>query len=194
MSFFLKIIFNLTFNIQSYANKNKLKYYEFLYGNKLRVADTIDFGHSNSIVFYPEGGSPTIDLAAGNSFRQHCILSANKNGVLIIGTNNFFNNGCSINCMGTITIGQNNLFGENVKFYDHNHRFRSSDLLVRDQGFSIGSITIGSNCWIGSNCTILNNVTIGDNVIIGANNLIYKSIPANTIVKSSASYQLVDRY
>ena len=89
--------------------------------------------------------------------------------------------------MGSITIGKNTLFGEGVKLYDHNHKYHFNELkelkISRDE-YKIGDITIGANCWIGSNVTILNNVEIGDNVIIGANNLIYKSIPSNTIVKA----------
>jgi acetyltransferase-like isoleucine patch superfamily enzyme len=105
---------------------------------------------------------------------------------MTIGKDNFFNNNCSLNCLGRITIGDNNLFGESVKLYDHNHIFNQKDILVVNQGFKRGEIKIGNNCWIGSNCTILNNVTIGDNVVVGANCLIHTSIPSNTIVRSAA--------
>ena len=73
-----------------------------------------------------------------------------------------------------------------VKIYDHNHSYKNINgvLKVDRDEFSIGKIFIGKNCWIGSNVTILNNVEIGDNTIIGAGCLIYKSIPANSIVKA----------
>ena len=102
---------------------------------------------------------------------------------LMIGNGVFFNNGCSINCLKNISIGENSILGENVKIYDHNHKYRDRNKLIKEQGFNIGNVCIGSNCWIGSNVTILNNVSIGDNVIIGANCLIYESIPSNKIVK-----------
>ncbi len=41
---------------------------------------------------------------------------------LIIGDNVFMNNYCSINCLDEIEIGENTLFGEGVKLYDHNHQ------------------------------------------------------------------------
>jgi len=44
--------------------------------------------------------------------------------------------------------------------------------------------TIGNNVTIFPGSIIIGDVTIGDNCIIGANNLIYKSVPANTIVKA----------
>ncbi|UPO87337.1 acyltransferase [Niallia sp. Man26] len=113
------------------------------------------------------------------------LVIGNK-GRVIIGDGCFFNYNCSISCLGNIEIGNNTIFGENVKFYDHNHDFSDINQNIKDQGFKIGKITIGNNCWIGSNVTILNNVTIGDNVIIGANCLVYKSIPSNTIVKNKS--------
>lgn len=106
-----------------------------------------------------------------------------EHGKIEIGKGCFFNNNCSLNALGEINIGKNCLFGENVKIYDHNHNYRNTKVNINQQGFNIGRVSIGNNCWIGSNVTILNNVTIGDNVIIGANCLIYKSIPSNCIVK-----------
>jgi acetyltransferase-like isoleucine patch superfamily enzyme len=112
---------------------------------------------------------------------------------LELGNNVFFNRYCSINCLGSIVIGDDTIFGEGVKLYDHNHKFKDPTKAIRLQGSTIGSITIGKNCWIGANVTILNNVTIGDNVVIGAGNLIYKSVPSDSIVKNKAQY-LIEEY
>ncbi len=59
---------------------------------------------------------------------------------------------------------------------------RNSDKLIQQQGYSLGKIIFGNNCWIGSNVVILKDVTIGNNVVIGANCVIYKFIPENSIV------------
>lgn len=124
----------------------------------------------------------------GNDFlaRQHFCIRAENNGQLSIGDNVFFNNFCSITCMGKITIGNHCLFGENVRLYDHNHRFDQPGVPIQEQGFSVGEIRIGNNCWIGSNVVLLKNVTIGDNVVIGAGCIVHKSIPANTIYIQSS--------
>ena len=103
-------------------------------------------------------------------------------GKLCIGKNCFFNNYCSLNCLGNIEIGNDNQFGENVFLYDHNHRYADKDKLISEQGYNIGDIKIGSNCWIGSNVVILKDVVIGNNVIIGAGCVIYKSIASGTVV------------
>lgn len=120
------------------------------------------------------------------TWRRYCNIYLDQNGSLTINKNVFFNNYCSINCLGNIEIGENTIFGEGVKIYDHNHdyNFEKEKLIVQKDSFKIGFVKIGMNCWIGSNVTILNNVCIGDNVIVGANCLIFKSIPSNSIVKA----------
>ncbi|WP_353322104.1 acyltransferase [Apilactobacillus apinorum] len=91
-----------------------------------------------------------------------------------------------------IEIGSNTIFGENVKIYDHNHRFNLKNKNISDQGFSNGTVKIGNNCWIGSNTTILKGSEIGDNVVIGAGMVIDSKIPSNTIVKRQSNYVIND--
>lgn len=105
----------------------------------------------------------------------------------------YFNNGCSVNCMNSIIIGRNCLFGENVKLYDHNHIFKDINIPISEQGYTSSPIVIGNNCWIGSNVTILKGVSIGDNVVIGANCLIYRDVPSNSIVKAKSEVIVINR-
>jgi len=132
----------------------------------------------------------TIQFGENVHFKKYCHLLVFNNGQLYIGNGIFFNNYCSINCLDKIEIGDNTMFGEGVKIYDHNHAHSYIDgkLIVDKDSFKTAPVIIGANCWIGSNVTILKGVTIGDNVIIGANNLIYQSVSANTIVKAKADY------
>ena len=82
--------------------------------------------------------------------------------------------------MNKITIGNNCLFGENVKIYDHDHIF-NRQTAINKQGFKCKEIKIGNNVWIGSNCTILKGVTIGDNSVIGAWTIVRSDIPSETV-------------
>lgn len=123
--------------------------------------------------------------------RDHFNITIGKNGLLEIGENCFFNNNCSINCLGKIEIGNNNQFGEGVLIYDHNHKYQDKTQLISNLGYSIGTITMGNNCWIGSNVIILKDVEIGDNVVIGAGCLIHKSIPANSVVKNQQNLLVI---
>ena len=104
------------------------------------------------------------------------------NTKLKIGDDCFFNNGCSINVLLNVEIGGECIFGENVKIYDHNHRFTDKTRKIKDQGYTVAPVKIGSHCWVGSNVVILKGVTIGDNCVIGAGCVITEDIPSNSIV------------
>lgn len=126
----------------------------------------------------------TIEIGNEVSFAGTSKLLAIQGGNLRIGKGTFFNENCSLNALSEVEIGENCLFGENVKIYDHNHRFNQKDQFVKDQGYTLGKVTIGNNCWIGSNVVILKGVKIGENVVIGANCTINSDIPKNTIITS----------
>ena len=135
-------------------------------------------------------GNFAIKFGPGVYFKKYCAILLIPGAKLHIGPNVFFNNYCSINCLDKISIGGNTQFGEGVKMYDHNHTYSyaNDSLDVARDKFNTAPISIGKNCWIGSNVTILKGVTIGDNVVVGANNLVYKSVPANTVLKFKAEY------
>ena len=86
-----------------------------------------------------------------------------------------------------IEIGDGTIFGENVKVYDHNHLYKNTSISIKEQGYSSAPIKIGKHCWIASNVVILKGVTIGDNCVIGAGCVVYKDVPANSILKINQS-------
>ncbi|KXH83026.1 acyltransferase [Chryseobacterium kwangjuense] len=124
-----------------------------------------------------------VSIGKSVEFRNYSSILVTRGATLEIGDHFFMNNFCSINCLEHISIGENTLFGENVKLYDHNHAYETSpEFKLYSSEFTKAPITIGSNCWLGSNVTVLKGVTIGDNCIIGAGCTIYKDIPSNTQV------------
>ena len=94
----------------------------------------------------------------------------------------FFNNDCSLNANNSIEIGEGTLYGENVKIYDHNHRFNQQKE-IKQQGYSNGRVVIGQRCWIGSNVIILKGTEIGNNCVIGAGCVISGKISDNSVVR-----------
>lgn len=118
------------------------------------------------------------------TFRKNFNISIEGSGEVIIGDNCFFNNDCSLNALERIVIGDDTIFGESVKIYDHNHRFMEFNKKIMSQGYNKAAVIIGKDCWIGSNVVILKGVTIGDNSIIGAGSIITKNIPEGSIVKT----------
>jgi acetyltransferase-like isoleucine patch superfamily enzyme len=181
------LLFNLLRGIRKLRNTNhqfcigvKKFYYYYISKQRFVLKSPIIIGKRFSINSDISNTSVYIDRNC--RIRNNFNVTIGNNGVLSVGENCFFNNNCSINCLGKIEIGNNNQFGESVLFYDHNHQYLHKNKLISEQGFNIGSIKIGNNCWIGSNVVILQNVIIGDNVVIGAGCVIYKSIASNTKV------------
>ena len=165
--------------------------------NKLRIIYdnpniVVDAGLTIEAYFSANLPDDNFSIKFGSHVRlkKYCHILMFPKAELIIDSNVFFNNYCSINCLEKISIGENTMFGEGVKLYDHNHSFgyKENSLLVSRDEFETAPIVIGKNCWIGSNVTILKGVTIGDNVIIGANCLNYKSVAGNTVVKEKTEY------
>lgn len=125
------------------------------------------------------------------TFRTGFAIYISNNGKIQIGENVFFNNYCSLTAMSTIKIGDNCIFGEGVKIYDHNHVFKKIPELISTQGFKVGEVIIGNNCWIGSNTVLLKGTVIGDNSVISAGCVIDSSIPSNSIVKRDGTIELI---
>lgn len=116
------------------------------------------------------------------TFRERFNLTICK-GEININNGVFFNHDCSLSSNGaSISIGEGTIFGEGVKIYDHNHCYKNTSRLIKEQGYTSAPVVIGSHCWIGSNVVILKGVTIGDNVVIGAGCVIYKDVSSNTVV------------
>lgn len=124
------------------------------------------------------------------TWRRRFNVMISENATITIGDDCFFNNDCSINALSKITIGNGCIFGENVKIYDHNHEFKDVDIPLKKQGYSVGDVFIGNNCWIGSNVLILKGAVIGDNSVIAAGTIIDSNIEKETVVKLKKKYIL----
>ena len=59
----------------------------------------------------------------------------------------FFYNFCSINAREYIKIDDRTIFGENIKIYDHNHKFSKLGIDIKKQGYSSKKVIIGEHCW-----------------------------------------------
>ncbi len=124
-----------------------------------------------------------LECVIGNSVEIRNFFSCvvGKGASLSIADQVFMNNSCSINCLEKITIGENTLFGENVRLYDHNHKIeQGNSLQVKRREFETAPIHIGKNCWLASNVVVLKGVTIGDNSIIGTGVIVHKDVAPNS--------------
>lgn len=161
----------------------KLYFYKIIFYKNIIFKNILKIRLGDKFKIIIENKKSRIYLGDNISFRDNISLRL-CGGKISIGNNVFFNNFVSLNCMQDISIGDDCLFGENVKIYDHDHIFNQKTL-IRNQGFKTKKISIGRNVWIGSNSVILKGVQIGDNVVIGAGTIVREDIPSNTIVKTN---------
>lgn len=119
----------------------KKVYYKLKYGNRLKIGK-------------------------GVHFRKGFLINISKNGKVEIGDGTFFNNYCAIHCHNKIRIGKDNLFGENVRIYDHNHVFNDKKVDIKTT-YKDGEVTIGNRNWLGSNVLVLSRAHLGNNNVIG---------------------------
>lgn len=127
------------------------------------------------------GSQAVLKINAGAYIRHNCSIVV-EDGHLEIGSRFFLNSGSSINVHHRVKIGDDCIFGEGVKIYDHNHVFKKANQPFNQQGFSVGEIVIGNNVWLGTNVVVLKGTFIGDNVVIGANAVVKGNIPPNSVV------------
>ncbi len=101
---------------------------------------------------------------------------------LVIGDNVGIAQNCFIQVRGTVTIGNDVMFGPGVSIFSEDHGFADPDILMLDQPESRKGVTIGNNVWIGTRATILDGVTVGDGSIIAAGSIVKSSVPPYSIV------------
>lgn len=158
----------------------RLIIFKSCYLSKLKFENIFTCYLGSGSKFILNSKSSIIKVGKNFKCREQVKLKSTK-GLISIGNNVFFNSGCSINCRKKIIIGDNTIFGEGIKIYDHDHIYMK-DTLTRENGFKEEEIHIGSNVWIGSNSVILKGVTIGDNVVIAAGTIVNKNIESGTIL------------
>ena len=142
----------------------KLSYYKLKYGDRLKVGK-------------------------GVHFRKGVIINNSKNGRLVIGDGTWFNNCCSINRHDKVTIGKNNLFGEGVRIYDHNHVFNDKSANMK-KSYKSRPIIIGDRNWFGSNVVILNKAKIGDNNVFGSGSVINSVFGSDNLVRVVSDFDI----
>ena len=137
-----------------YRLKNRLiesyipVFFKCMYGARFGRCGEMRLQKGSEIIL--EGKKSSCFFEGNFSSRKAFLLRVCDNAQCIIGKNVFFNNYCSVTSMKKIEIGDDCIFGENVKIYDHNHNYKDKEYLIREQGCSADEVVIGNNCWIGS--------------------------------------------
>ena len=96
-----------------------------------------------------------------------------------IGKNVFVNQGCRLNDIGGIEIGDDVMLGPSVSLLTSGHPV---DPARRRTEITSAPIRVGKNVWIGASALIMQGVTIGDDAVIAAGAVVTRDVAARTIV------------
>lgn len=123
------------------------------------------------------------------NFRKGFKLYITGESYIEIGDNTFFNQYCLVICMNKIVIGNDNLFAEGCKIYDHNHVFNNKKIRGVNE-FTSKGIIIGDNNWFGTYNVILSKSNIGNNNVFGAGIVINSTFDNDCIIKRDCEYDI----
>jgi acetyltransferase-like isoleucine patch superfamily enzyme len=144
--------------------------------------------------------SDKLRVTIGNKCRVLGQLVCKSTGKIVVGNYTVIQDGVSIRCLDSITIGSFTGIAEGTVITDNNthpvnieewikHRIRVAPGGPGYPGLGNGwelsesaPVIIGDGVWIGGNCTILKGVTIGDGAIVARGSIVTKDVAPFTIV------------
>ena len=127
-----------------------------------------------------------MNIGSGAFIGRNCTLAIvpSNEASVTIGENSWISVGCLIQASSHLVIGQDVLIGEYVSIRDTQHQFATRHVPRREQGDTIGKVTIEDDVWVGRGALILGRpegVVIGRGAVIAANSVIHRSVPEYTI-------------
>jgi maltose O-acetyltransferase len=100
----------------------------------------------------------------------HCDYGAH----LRLGERVFFNFGCVVLDVCTVTVGDFTLFGPAVQIYTATHPMNAQLRRGQESG---KPVDIGADVWVGGGAIILPGVKIGSGSVIGAGSVVTRDVP-----------------
>lgn len=119
----------------------------------------------------------------GRNTRIECTGSLQRIGKGVkIGNRTTFGSDGYFGAAGGITIGDDVVAGQYIRFHSENHNYADYTTLIREQGVMHKGIQIGNNCWIGAGAVFLDGARLGDGCVVAANAVVTKAFPDNVVI------------
>lgn len=98
---------------------------------------------------------------------------------LRIGRNVFVNQGCRLDDIGGIELGDDVMLGPGVRLISSGHPL---DPAIRRRQVTAAPIVVGRNVWIGAGAIVLQGVTIGADAVVAAGAVVTADVPPAVLV------------
>lgn len=155
----------------------KLFFYRIAFGRNFKFSVQSRFSSKSNIRIRPDS---KITLSKYCHITDNITIRVADKGILTIGENTCIGQYSVLTCRNKIEIGNNVMIGPNVMIYDHDHDFRSTEIM-NEGGYTDAPIIIEDNVWIGCGTIILKGTKISSGSVIAAGSLVTKNIPGNTL-------------
>jgi acetyltransferase-like isoleucine patch superfamily enzyme len=96
-----------------------------------------------------------------------------------VGRNVFINQGCTLNDIGGIDIGDDVMIGPGVSLISSGHPV---DPNQRRRQIVAAPIAIQRNVWLGAGAMVLQGVTVGEDSVVAAGAVVTRDVPSGTLV------------
>jgi acetyltransferase-like isoleucine patch superfamily enzyme len=96
-----------------------------------------------------------------------------------VGRNVFINQGCTLNDIGGIEIGDDVMIGPRVSLITSGHPL---DPNQRRKQIVAAPIVIHRNVWLGAGAMVLQGVTVGEDSVVAAGAVVTRDVPPGTLV------------
>lgn len=135
-------------------------------------------------------GMAGVSLGAGSTISRRCHIVTVKEhdppigSRITIGENSYVGRGCTLSACGTIKIGNDVTFGDNVYLSAGQHGFDDPGTSVLNQPMSSGTVTVCDGAWIGYGAFIssTSELSIGECAIVAANSVVTRDVEPFTMV------------
>lgn len=98
---------------------------------------------------------------------------------ITVGRDVFINQGCTLNDIGGITIGDEVFIGPRVSLITSGHPL---DPALRRSHITAAPIVIERGAWLCAGATVLHGVTVGEDSVVAAGAVVTRNVPAGVVV------------
>ena len=135
-------------------------------------------------------GEHQIRIGENTMIGRHCTLSVGYDSGdpqpstegLVIGDRCVIGARSSLTAHGSIVIGDDVWFGQDVLVSDSGHGYQDPNLPVGVQLGPHQPVRIGSGSWIGHGAIILSGTTIGRNVVVAAGSVVRGTVEDHAVI------------
>ena len=144
------------------------------------------------------GDNNVINLKADKFFKSLRIRAVGSNNIIDIGHNIIMTSGVDIDfanaCGLNFKIGDNCLFGQNIKFMLGDYHTLFSTITREQVNLPKTGIEIGDNVWLARNVTFLKDTKISSNSIVGYGSLVTKKFDDSNVIIAGVPAKIVKRH